>query len=110
MPWKRNDAFTRKYAFIGSNRQQELHPNIFSEMGKKSRKYEKTIMKKIRKNFEFVFLPNEVCDGIAVNRNKIIFIEIKRNERHGRDFIEKQILFRKILTKITDHSYLVIKR
>ncbi len=45
--------------------------------GKKSRKREKKIIKKIKKNYDILFIPSRVCDRIAIKDNKIIFIEAK---------------------------------
>jgi len=107
MPWKKNDLTTIKFAHIGAKRQLELHPNIYSEMGKKSRKYENDATRKLKKNFDYLFLPNEICDRVGIINNKIIFIEIKRNERHGKHLTKKQLLFRNLVKKSQNIGYLV---
>ncbi len=107
MVFKKNDIMSRKIAYRGYERQKELHPNIYSEMGKKSRKYENIVIKSIAKNFDHLFLPNEVCDRIGVIGNKIIFLEVKRNERHSK-LTHKQKIFKNIIKKVTNQEYQII--
>ena len=71
-----------------------------AEMGRRSRLHENMVAKQLQKDFEHLFLPNEVCDRIGVKDGKLFFIEIKQN---GCRLTEKQQTFQSLVP-----NYLVI--
>jgi hypothetical protein len=100
--WNKEEA--KKFGKIGFIKLIEKNPNALSEMGKKSRQYENEAINVIKNKFDHIFLPNEVCDRIAMKNDKIFFIEIKRNERHSK-LTEKQTLFKELIKDIENVSY-----
>ena len=73
-----------------------------SMMGKLSRKFENEMAEKIKGNYDYMFLPQSVCDRICIKNGKIFFIEIKK----GKDKLkEKQKEFKKLV----GNKYIIIR-
>ena len=75
-----------------------------SNAGKKSRKFEKIVAKKISKNFSKIFEPFRVCDRIAIKNNQIYFIEIKKSTKDKLKPKQKQ--FKKICDEL-GYNYII---
>jgi glutamine amidotransferase-like uncharacterized protein len=91
MRFKKDDETTIKCAKKGRAVLLGLHPNLQSEVGKKSRLYENETAKTIQANK--IYLPCEVCDRIVVRNGKIFFVEIKHK---GENLRPKQSEFQQI--------------
>ena len=70
----------------------EKYPDIHSRAGKLSRKFENEVAKTLEG--DVIFLPQEICDRIAIRNGKVYFIEIKHT---GQKLRPKQEQFRNIV-------------
>ncbi len=73
-----------------------------TKMGQMSRKRENAVIENIRPDYDKIFLPQEVCDRIAIKDGKMFFIEVKGPRQQLRP---KQKEFK----EITKNRYIVIK-
>ena len=71
-------------------------------MGKNSRNFENEVAKDL--DYENIFLPQSVCDRIAIVDGRPIFIEIKQK---GQKLRKEQNRFREL---IGDNNYIVIEK
>lgn len=60
---------------------KEERKKFCSDAGKKSRKREKIVAEKIKPLFDNFFEPSRVCDRIGIKDGKLIFIEIKKDDK-----------------------------
>ena len=72
-----------------------------SRMGKKSREFENKVASELL--YEHLFLPQQVCDRIAVMNGKVKFIEIKHK---GEKLRKKQAEFRELVGE----DYIVVEK
>lgn len=73
-----------------------------TKMGRMSRKRENDAINNVRSEYDKIFLPQEVCDRIAVKDGKIFFIEVKDLKQELRS---KQKEFK----EISKDNYIVIR-
>jgi len=74
----------------------------YSKMGRLSRIRENVVARQLNKEYEKMWLPQEICDRIVIKDGKLFFIEIKRNKG---ELTENQRKFREIIGK----NYIVIR-
>lgn len=67
---------------------------VHSRAGMQSRIYENNAVNRITKDYNFIFLPNEVCDRIAIKDRQVFFIEAKKI---GKSLTEKQRTFQSLV-------------
>lgn len=86
---------------IGSHKTNRMKNGQAREMGLKSRKFENEVAKSFK--LKNLFLPQSICDRIAVVNGKPILIEIKHK---GEKLRPKQ----KQAQKLLGDSYIVVER
>jgi len=73
-----------------------------TKMGQMSRKRENAVIENIRSDYDKIFLPQEICDRIAIKDGKMFFIEVKGPKQQLRP---KQKEFK----DIAKNRYVIIK-
>jgi len=90
--FKKGELRTLKASKKGMQARLQKYPNLQSEAGRNSRKYENMVASKLKG--DYIFMPNEICDRIVVRNGAIFFVEIKRK---GEKLRPKQELFKSIV-------------
>ena len=98
--WKNKDY--RKKFRLSMRKSKAWSKEHLSKMGKKSRERENRVIESIKDQYHKIFLPQEVCDRIAIKDGKIFFIEVKSLKQ---GLSPKQEIFK----KLTKNRYIVIK-
>ena len=99
--WKEQVTNASKTAAKNSHKSGRMKNGQAREMGLKSRKFENEVADSL--DYENIFLPQSVCDRIAIVDGKPILIEIKHK---GDKLRPKQ----KQAQKLLGDSYVVIER
>ncbi len=98
---KANTSEKARLGAIASHKNNRMKKGQASRMGKNSRKFENKIASKLP--YDIIFLPNEICDRVAIFNNKVLFIEIKRE---GEKLRPKQQQFKDLV----GDDYIVVRK
>lgn len=98
--WK-NEDYRKKFR-LAMRKSRAWSKEHLSEMGKKSRERENKAIGNIECEYDQIFLPQEVCDRIAIRNGKLFFIEVKGPKQK---LTPKQKEFK----ETTKDNYLVVR-
>jgi hypothetical protein len=70
---------------------------FYSKLGRKSRKFENEVVENIKNEYDKIFYVSSVCDRIALRKDELVFIEIKKP---GRKLRPQQEEFAEMLKNI----------
>jgi hypothetical protein len=99
-----NPEFQKKHLERLRKYNEKRTKESFAEMGRKSRLYENIVAERIKKSYDVLFKPNEICDRIGIKNGELFFIEIKnKTNKSNAGLTKKQRLFK----NITKERYLI---